>query len=125
MFFPSGFRLLNSPRVRRRVQYVDYMDEIASEIGVKPNLFSLFLWDPKLAVEIFFGPCTPYQYRLQGPGRWAGAREAILTQRERIVKPLRTRALAGRQPPDAVPLWLKSVCAALFLFALASVMIRG
>ncbi|XP_036879875.2 flavin-containing monooxygenase 5-like [Manis javanica] len=117
--------LLNSPRVRRRVQYVDYMDEIASEIGVKPNLFSLFLWDPKLAVEIFFGPCTPYQYRLQGPGRWAGAREAILTQRERIVKPLRTRALAGRQPPDAVPLWLKSVCAALFLFALASVIIRG
>lgn len=47
---------------------------IASEISVKPNLFSLFLWDPKLALEIFLGPCMLYQYLLQGPGKWAGAR---------------------------------------------------
>ena len=37
-FFPSDFRFLNNPRDTCRVQYVDYMDEIASEIGVKPNL---------------------------------------------------------------------------------------
>uniref|UniRef100_A0A8C0W3U4 Flavin-containing monooxygenase n=1 Tax=Castor canadensis TaxID=51338 RepID=A0A8C0W3U4_CASCN len=82
---------VNSPRDIHRVQYIDYMDETASDLGVKPNLFSLLLWDTKLAKEIFFGPCTPYQYRLQGPGKWAGARTAILTQRDRIFKPLRTR----------------------------------
>ncbi|XP_040085901.1 flavin-containing monooxygenase 5-like [Oryx dammah] len=115
---------LNCPRDARRVQYVDYMDEIASEIAVKPNLFSLFLWDPKLALEIFLGPCTPYQYRLQGPGKWAGAREAILTQRERIIKPLRTRTLICDQAPWSVPLWLKSICVALLLFVLTFI-IKG
>ncbi|KAM9106751.1 flavin-containing monooxygenase 5-like [Megaptera novaeangliae] len=102
--------MLNNPCDTRRVQCKDYVDEIASEIGVKPNLFSLFLWDPKLALEIFFGPCTPYQYHLQGPGKWAGARGAILTQREQIIKPLRTRILNGDQAPYSVPFWLKSVC---------------
>ncbi|CAK7309033.1 Flavin-containing monooxygenase 5 [Vulpes lagopus] len=115
---------LNNPRDTRRVQYVDYMDEIASEIGVKPNLLSLFLWDPKLAKEIFFGPCTPYQYRLQGPGKWAGARRAILTQKERIIKPLRTRTLSRDQPPYSVPFWLKSICAVL-LFVLTLIIIKG
>uniref|UniRef100_A0A8C9DA19 Flavin-containing monooxygenase n=1 Tax=Panthera leo TaxID=9689 RepID=A0A8C9DA19_PANLE len=103
---------LNNPRDTCRVQYVEYMDEIASEIGAKPNLPSIFLWDPKLAVEIFFGPCTPYQYRL-----------AILTQRERIIKPLRTRTLICDQPPSSVPFWLKSACAALLLFIINIVII--
>uniref|UniRef100_A0A4W2GNQ5 Flavin-containing monooxygenase n=1 Tax=Bos indicus x Bos taurus TaxID=30522 RepID=A0A4W2GNQ5_BOBOX len=116
---------LNSPRDACRVQYVDYMDEIASEIAVKPNLFSLFLWDPKLALELFLGPCTSYQYRLQGPGKWAGPREAILTQRERIIKPLRTRTLICAQAPCCVPLWLKSISVALLLFVLTFIIIKG
>lgn len=122
---PSGFRYLNSPRDACRVQYVDYMDEIASGIAVKPNLFSLFLWDPKLALELFLGPCTSYQYRLQGPGKWAGPREAILTQRERIIKPLRTRTLICAQAPCCVPLWLKSISVALLLFVLTFIIIKG
>ncbi|XP_075397002.1 flavin-containing monooxygenase 5-like [Tenrec ecaudatus] len=113
---------LNNPRDTRRVPYLEYMDEIASEIGVKPNLLSLFLSDPKLAMEVFFGPCTPYQYRLQGPGKWAGARRAILTQRERIIKPMRTRVLS--QPPSSVPRWLKTICAGL-LFILFLAVIKG
>uniref|UniRef100_A0A4W2GJX4 Flavin-containing monooxygenase n=1 Tax=Bos indicus x Bos taurus TaxID=30522 RepID=A0A4W2GJX4_BOBOX len=112
-------------KVSRKVQYVDYMDEIASEIAVKPNLFSLFLWDPKLALELFLGPCTSYQYRLQGPGKWAGPREAILTQRERIIKPLRTRTLICAQAPCCVPLWLKSISVALLLFVLTFIIIKG
>ncbi|ELW71000.1 Dimethylaniline monooxygenase [N-oxide-forming] 3 [Tupaia chinensis] len=84
------FKGLCKARVAHRVQYISYMDEIATELGVKPNLLSLFLWDTKLAMEVFFGPCTPYQYCLQGPGKWAGAQQAILTQRDRILKPLRT-----------------------------------
>ncbi|EHA99148.1 Dimethylaniline monooxygenase [N-oxide-forming] 5, partial [Heterocephalus glaber] len=84
---------VQSPGEGQQVQYINYMDEIASELGVKPNLFSLFLWDPKLAKEIFYGPCTSYQYRLQGPGKWCRARKAILTQRDRMLKPLRTRVV--------------------------------
>ncbi|XP_058392919.1 flavin-containing monooxygenase 5-like [Diceros bicornis minor] len=117
--------LLSNPHNKLRVKYVDYMDEIASEIGVKPHLFSLFLWDPKLFMEVFFGPCTPYQYRLQGPGKWAGARGAILTQRQHIIKPLRTRVLTYNQPLYSVPFWLKCVYAVLFLFALTLVIVKG
>ena len=82
------------------------MDQITSEIGVKPNLFSLFPWYPKLALEVFLGSCMPYQYFLQGPGKWAGARGDILTQREQI-KPLRTCMLTCDKAPYSVLLWLK------------------
>ncbi|XP_008846479.1 dimethylaniline monooxygenase [N-oxide-forming] 5-like [Nannospalax galili] len=109
-------QFLESPRDARRVQFIDYMDEIGSELGVKPNLLSLFLWDTKLAKEIFWGPCTAYQYRLQGPGKWPGARAAILTQRERILKPLRTRVLKHPEASSSSLFWVKSACAVLFLF---------
>ncbi|CAH6789427.1 flavin-containing monooxygenase 5 [Phodopus roborovskii] len=105
---------MESIRDKGRVQFIDYMDEIASELGVKPNLLSLFLWDTKLAKEIFWGPCTSYQYRLQGPGKWAGARAAILTQRERILKPLRTRVLKHSQISLSPLLWVKSICVVIF-----------
>uniref|UniRef100_A0A663LSE0 Flavin-containing monooxygenase n=1 Tax=Athene cunicularia TaxID=194338 RepID=A0A663LSE0_ATHCN len=68
-----------------------YMDELASFIGAKPSVLGLLCRDPQLALTIFFGPCTPYQYRLEGPGRWEGARQAILTQWDRTLKPTRTR----------------------------------
>ncbi|NXX99762.1 FMO5 monooxygenase, partial [Centropus bengalensis] len=90
-------RYVKSQRHTIQVDYIPYMDELACQIGVKPNLLNLFLADPRLALEVFFGACTPYQYRLQGPGRWAGAREAILTQRQRVLRPLQSRA--GDCPP--------------------------
>uniref|UniRef100_F7BCQ6 Flavin-containing monooxygenase n=2 Tax=Monodelphis domestica TaxID=13616 RepID=F7BCQ6_MONDO len=111
-----GKKFLKSPRDARRVPFVDYMDEIASEINVKPNLLSLFLWDPKLAFEVFFGPCTPYQYRLQGPGKWNGARKAILTQRERIIKPLRTRVLSNDKPSFYLSFWFIGICVSILFF---------
>ncbi|NXN19930.1 FMO5 monooxygenase, partial [Indicator maculatus] len=79
-------RYVKSQRHTIQVDYIPYMDELACQVGVKPNLLTLFLTDPKLALEVAFGPCTPYQYRLQGPGKWAGAREAILTQKQRVIK---------------------------------------
>ena len=51
----------------------------------------LIFTDPRLAREVFFGIMTPYQYRLFGPGKWQGAREAILKQNERIRRPLLSR----------------------------------
>ncbi|XP_075396589.1 flavin-containing monooxygenase 2 [Tenrec ecaudatus] len=76
-----------------QTNYIDYLDELALEIGVKPDLFSLLLKDPKLATKLYFGPCNSYQYRLVGPGRWEGARSAIFSQKQRILKPLKTRSV--------------------------------
>ncbi|XP_066479049.1 dimethylaniline monooxygenase [N-oxide-forming] 2-like [Tiliqua scincoides] len=76
-----------------QTDFIEYLDELAAGLGAKPELFSLLLKDPKLALTIFFGPCSPFQFRLKGPGKWAGARNAILTQRERIIKPTKTRVV--------------------------------
>ncbi|KAJ8789161.1 hypothetical protein J1605_004955 [Eschrichtius robustus] len=76
-----------------QTSYIDYLDELALEIGAKPDLLSLLLKEPKLAVKLYFGPYNSYQYRLVGPGQWNGARSAIFTQKQRILKPLKTRAL--------------------------------
>uniref|UniRef100_F6T1Q3 Flavin-containing monooxygenase 5 n=1 Tax=Xenopus tropicalis TaxID=8364 RepID=F6T1Q3_XENTR len=103
-------RYVTSPRHTIQVDYVDYMDELASQFGVKPNLFHFLLTDPTLAWELFFGPCTPYQYRLTGSNKWKGARNAILTQRERIIKPTKSRVLVDddmKKPHDPVPFLLK------------------
>ena len=54
----------------------------------------LLVTDPRLAMEMYFGLATPYQYRLVGPGAWSGARDAILSARERVLQPLRTRRVA-------------------------------
>ncbi|XP_019357515.1 PREDICTED: dimethylaniline monooxygenase [N-oxide-forming] 5-like isoform X5 [Gavialis gangeticus] len=96
-------RYVKTQRHTLQVDYISYLDEIASLAGFKPNLLSLFLTDIKLAMEVFFGPCTPYQYRLRGPGKWAGAREAILTQRKRITKPLKTRNVEDSTNYTLVP----------------------
>ncbi|XP_073449343.1 dimethylaniline monooxygenase [N-oxide-forming] 2-like [Aquarana catesbeiana] len=76
-----------------QIHYIDYIDAISKEIGVHPNMLYLFLTDPKLAWQVFFGPCTPYQMRLTGPGKWSGARNAILDQWKRTFQPTRTRIL--------------------------------
>lgn len=84
-------RYVASQRHTIQVDYVDYMDEIAQIVGVQSSDPKMLLTDPKLALSVLFGPATPYQYRLKGPGKWAGAREAILTQWERVAKPMQTR----------------------------------
>ncbi|XP_029988747.1 dimethylaniline monooxygenase [N-oxide-forming] 5-like [Sphaeramia orbicularis] len=84
-------RYVTSQRHTIQVDYVAYMDEIAELVGVKPALSRLLLTDPRLGLNVMFGPTTPCQYRLRGPGKWAGARQAILTQWERVAKPMQTR----------------------------------
>ncbi|XP_061593088.1 flavin-containing monooxygenase 5-like [Cololabis saira] len=86
-------RFACSERNPIQVNTISYMDSLAEELGAKPNIPLLFLKDPKLALQVLVGPCTPYQYRLRGPGRWAGARQAILTQQQRVVQPFRTRSV--------------------------------
>ncbi|XP_026559192.1 dimethylaniline monooxygenase [N-oxide-forming] 5-like [Pseudonaja textilis] len=114
--FSMAKRYVKSQRHTIQVDFIDYMDELASLIGVKPSIWSRFITDPKLAQELFFGACTPYQYRLQGPGKWEGARKAILMQHERILKPLQTRLVTESDNNALVPLWFKLV-GLLLLFA--------
>ncbi|NXG69094.1 FMO1 monooxygenase, partial [Baryphthengus martii] len=94
-FFSNSFRFGLSFDKVLKTECLAYMDSLASLIGAKPSVLGLLCRDPQLAFTVFFGPCTPYQYRLGGPGRWQGARQAILTQWDRILKPTRTRVPAS------------------------------
>lgn len=76
-----------------QVNYIPYLDTMAKEVGVRPNIVWLLLSDPALGLRVLFGPCTPYQFRLRGPGHWSGARQAILTVWERVAKPMKTRPI--------------------------------
>uniref|UniRef100_A0A4W5NS47 Flavin-containing monooxygenase n=1 Tax=Hucho hucho TaxID=62062 RepID=A0A4W5NS47_9TELE len=62
------------------VDYIPYLDSLAEQVGVRPNILGLLLREPGVGLRVLLGPCTPYQYRLRGPGKWDGARQAILTQ---------------------------------------------
>ncbi|KAM4023002.1 dimethylaniline monooxygenase [N-oxide-forming] 2-like isoform 1-T3 [Anomaloglossus baeobatrachus] len=83
---------------RLQVDFVEYLDELASDIGVKPNIFPLFFYDPVLAYALLFGPCTPMHYRLVGPGKWSPARKIILTTLDRVLKPTKTRVVKIDEP---------------------------
>ncbi|XP_067846790.1 flavin-containing monooxygenase 5-like [Heptranchias perlo] len=100
-------RYVGSQRHTIQVDYVLYMDELAELIGVKPNIKQLLLSDPLLAFHVFFGPCSPYQFRLTGPGKWPKARETILTQWERTIKPTKTRVVTDNQKGTSLPVLLK------------------
>ncbi|XP_077996955.1 dimethylaniline monooxygenase [N-oxide-forming] 2-like [Glandiceps talaboti] len=67
------------------VLFVQIMDELAEEMGVKPSFWRLALSNPKLAYFYEYGPVVPYWYRLQGPGAWSGARDAILNVWENTI----------------------------------------
>ncbi|XP_018525669.1 flavin-containing monooxygenase 5 [Lates calcarifer] len=80
-----------SERNPLQVDYIPYLDSLAEQVGARPNILWLLMKDPRLALQVWLGPCTSYQYRLTGPGQWVGARQAILTQWERVIQPFRTR----------------------------------
>ncbi|KAJ8312625.1 hypothetical protein KUTeg_009998, partial [Tegillarca granosa] len=73
--------------------WIEYMDEIANKIGVKPDFKKLFLDDPWLALRCIFGPCFPAQYRLHGPGKWNGAKPCIQDAMKRCMSPNRAKIL--------------------------------
>ena len=99
-----------SQRHTIQVDYIPYMDEVASEFGVKPKFCKLFLQSPTLALRCFFGPCYSYQYRLMGPGKWDGAKEAIETAWDRILAPFDTRRVPmEKKSGSSVGFCLKSL----------------
>lgn len=48
--------------------------------------FSYLPFDPIMAVHALMSPTTAYFYRIRGPHPWSGARNAILTIEDRVVK---------------------------------------
>jgi dimethylaniline monooxygenase (N-oxide forming) len=77
-----------------KVNFVPYMNELGEMISAKPNLWSIFKEDPKLAYQVFFGTTVPTQYRLQGPNTWKDARKHIMSFQEQYLCPLSTRKCA-------------------------------
>lgn len=82
-------RYVDSQRHTIQVDYLSFMDDIAEEYGAKPNLLKMAITDPMLFWKCFTGPCLSYQYRLQGPHSWSGARDAIMSYEERLLYPLK------------------------------------
>ncbi|XP_072293925.1 flavin-containing monooxygenase 5-like [Eucyclogobius newberryi] len=100
-----------------QVDYIPYLDFMADKVGVKPHFAGLLLRDPVLWVKVFFGPCTPYQFRLNGPGQWSGARQAILSQWERVDRPFNTRAVPHTNAPVWAPVWLLAMGSSVLMAA--------
>ncbi len=59
-------RFYVSDRHTIQVDWIPFMDELATIIDVKPNLWKYLITDPKLWKALFFGSCVTYQYRLKG-----------------------------------------------------------
>jgi len=55
-----------SERHTLQVNWVEYMDEIAREVGCFPPIWKYLFTDPKLFYALVFGSSFPYQYRLSG-----------------------------------------------------------
>ncbi|KFM78867.1 Dimethylaniline monooxygenase [N-oxide-forming] 5, partial [Stegodyphus mimosarum] len=85
----------DNSRVSVHIDILPYLEGLASKIGAKPNLFKLLFTDPKLYMACVFGVFLPYRFRLVGPHKWKGAREAILTADKRM-----RAALQGRRAFD-------------------------
>ncbi|KAH6934858.1 hypothetical protein HPB50_001542 [Hyalomma asiaticum] len=84
-------RYVASPRHTIQVDWINYMDELASQIGARPNIFKYFFTDNEL-FRALLGPCVPYQFRLEGPHPWPGARQAIMDSCHSVMYPLNDRS---------------------------------
>lgn len=111
-------RFVDSPRHTLQVDFIGYQDELAEEIGCKPNLLKYLFTDYKLFHALMFGPSLPYQYRLQGPHSWQGARNAILTYKERVVAPFQRPGEKKNVLPKKPLLKVGTVMKLLFILPL-------
>ncbi|XP_075545121.1 flavin-containing monooxygenase 5-like isoform X1 [Dermacentor variabilis] len=103
-------RYVSSPRHTIQVDWINYMDELANQIDARPNLLKYFFTDNEL-FRALLGPCVPYQFRLEGPHPWSGARQAILESRYRVMYPLNDQCTSFRRKK-------KSPSAFLYIFLL-------
>lgn len=93
-------RYVGSPRHTIQVDFINYMDEVAGQIGARPQMLKYFFTDNEL-FRVLLGPAVPYQYRLEGPHRWPGARQAILDSHYRVLYPLNDRGCSFERKGQA------------------------
>ncbi|BFZ05636.1 hypothetical protein BsWGS_08676 [Bradybaena similaris] len=110
-------RYVKSQRHTIQVDSISFMDELAQLIGCHLGFVDL-LKDPLLALKVMFGPVTPYTYRLTGPGKWAGARHAIMTQWRRVEAPLKTRSVPLARHSGVTDSCVICLCLAFAFFLL-------
>lgn len=67
------------------------MQEMATEVGVAPNIPLLLLTDPKVALKLIFGPLFPYQFRMSGAHAHPRARQWFLNAYDDTVFSTMTR----------------------------------
>ncbi|KAL5008852.1 hypothetical protein ScPMuIL_014433 [Solemya velum] len=51
------------------VNYMDYMDDLAADVGCSPKTCWYLATNPRLWWKVLAGPVVPAQYRLEGPGK--------------------------------------------------------
>ncbi len=91
------------------------MDQLAELMGIRPYASKYLLNDPKLAYYLWFGPCLPYHYRLEGPHKWDGAREAILSVWHRVAAPTRTRFIKDDSKSNWTLIYILLIALGVFL----------
>lgn len=119
----------DSRRHTVQVDYISYMDDLARQFGAKPSVFKTMLRDPFFALRLALTPAAPYQYRLEGPHCWPGAREALRTVWSRSLAQLAVGAKNEKFPkekmckekvhrrPDLFALWAL-VCLVVLIFVI-------
>jgi len=110
-------RYYNSERHTIQVDLISYADEVAEQIGCRPDIFKLFLKDPVLGIRCLFGPCAPYQYRLMGPGCWDGAKKALEDIEKNIALPNKAKDTKDSSN------WKLYLCIA-FVFIIVAVLMK-
>jgi len=100
-------KYVDSPRYSLQIYFIQYLDKLASMIGCKPDLKKYFFTDPKLWSKIYFGAATPPQWRLNGPGAWKGAREAIENVEENTYFPMKSRQAGLKEKEGLYDGWIK------------------
>lgn len=98
------------------------MDSLAEVIGCKPNLRQLLLADPMLSKTLVLGPNAAYVYRLCGPHRWEGARDAILGVEHRVRQAFQPRQSKTAQKGKPVANF--TIALPLALFILSALLMR-
>lgn len=106
---------VDSPRHSLVVFFIQYIDKMAQYIGCKPNLWKYFFTDNALWRKLMFGPCSPPQWRLEGPGCWKGARNAIEKIEEKTWYPLQTREAGKHETEGLYDGWINLFKVVLFL----------
>lgn len=107
-------KYVDSPRYSLQIYFIDYLDNLASRIGCKPNLIKYFFTNPKFWYKLYFGPATPPQWRLDGPGKWSGARKSIESVEENTYYPMKTRQSGTGERDGLYDGWIKLLRRVLF-----------